>query len=222
MHISCRMVAKNYSTENDKKAGNLPDIDYIGGFPDSGTPHAIGYANQSGIPFARPYIKYTPTWSRSFTPAKQVDRNRVAKMKQIPIKELIKDKKLLFVDDSIVRGTQLKETVEFLYENGAREVHMRIACPPIMYSCKYLNFTRSNNEMDLITRRVIMELEGKEGFEHLEEYSDSSTERGRKLREALCHRFRFDSLEFQSLEGIIKAIGIDPENLCTYCWTGKE
>jgi len=208
--------------ENDKNSGTMPDIDYVGGFPDSGTPHAIGYANRSGIPFARPYIKYTPTWSRSFTPAKQVDRNRVAKMKQLPVKELIKDKKLLFVDDSIVRGTQLKETVEFLYENGAREVHMRIACPPIMYSCKYLNFTRSNNEMDLITRRVIMELEGKEGFEHLDEYSDSSTERGRKLREALCHRFRFDSLEFQTLEGIIKAIGIDPENLCTHCWTGKE
>ncbi len=208
--------------ENDKKTGNLPDIDYVSGFPDSGTPHAIGYANQSGISFARPYIKYTPTWSRSFTPAKQVDRNRVAKMKQIPIKELIKDKKLLFVDDSIVRGTQLKETVEFLYENGAKEVHMRIACPPIMYSCKYLNFTRSNSEMDLITRRVIMELEGKDGFEHLEEYSDSSTERGRRLREALCHRFRFDSLEFQTLDGIIDAIGIDKENLCTYCWTGKE
>ena len=208
--------------ENDKATGSMPDIDYVSGFPDSGTPHAIGYANASGIPFARPYIKYTPTWSRSFTPAKQVDRARVAKMKQIPIKELIKDKKLLFVDDSIVRGTQLKETVEFLYENGAREVHMRIACPPIMYSCKYLNFTRSNSEMDLITRRVIMELEGKEGFEHLEEYSDSSTERGRKLRQALCNRFRFDSLEFQSLDGILDAIGIDRENLCTYCWTGKE
>ena len=208
--------------ENDKQTGNLPDLDYVSGFPDSGTPHAIGYATASGVPFARPYIKYTPTWSRSFTPAKQVDRSRVAKMKQIPVKELIKDKKLLFVDDSIARGTQLKETVEFLYENGAREVHMRIACPPIMYSCKYLNFTRSNSEMDLITRRVIMELEGKEGFEHLAEYSDSTTERGRKLRESLCKRFRFDSLEFQSLGGIIKAIGIPPENLCTYCWTGKE
>jgi amidophosphoribosyltransferase len=208
--------------ENDKKTGELPDIDYVSGFPDSGTPHAIGYANQSGIPFARPYIKYTPTWSRSFTPAKQVDRNRVAKMKQIPIREFIRDKKLLFVDDSIVRGTQLRETVEFLYDNGAREVHMRIACPPIMYSCKYLNFTRSNSEMDLITRRVIMELEGKEGFEHLDEYSDSSTERGRRLRETLCNKFRFDSLEFQTLDGILDAIGIDRDCLCTYCWTGKE
>ena len=208
--------------EADKKRGEHLDIDYVGGFPDSGTPHAIGYANASGIPFARPYIKYTPTWSRSFTPAKQVDRNRIAKMKQIPIKEFIKGKKLLFVDDSIVRGTQLKETVEFLYDNGAKEVHMRSACPPIMYSCKYLNFSRSNSDMDLITRRVIMELEGKEGFEHLEEYSDSTTERGKRLREALCRKFRFDSLEFQSLDGIVEAIGIDRDKLCTYCWTGKE
>ena len=208
--------------EADKKRGEHLDIDYVGGFPDSGTPHAIGYANASGIPFARPYIKYTPTWSRSFTPAKQVDRTRIAKMKQIPIKEFIKGKKLLFVDDSIVRGTQLKETVEFLYDNGAKEVHMRSACPPIMYSCKYLNFSRSNSDMDLITRRVIMELEGKEGFEHLEEYSDSTTERGKRLREALCRKFRFDSLEFQSLDGIVEAIGIDRDKLCTYCWTGKE
>ena len=208
--------------ENDKLADAVHNIDYVSGFPDSGTPHAIGYANASGIPFARPYIKYTPTWSRSFTPAKQVDRNRVAKMKQIPIKELIKDKKLLFVDDSIVRGTQLKETVEFLYDNGAKEVHMRSACPPIMYCCKYLNFSRTNSEMDLITRRVIMELEGEEGFNHIEEYSDSSTERGKRLRQSLCEKFHFDSLEFQSLDGLIKAIGIDPCKLCTYCWTGKE
>ena len=208
--------------ENDKAAGTMPDIDYVSGLPDSGTPHAIGYANTSGVPFARPYIKYTPTWSRSFTPARQVDRNRVAKMKQIPIKELIQDKKLLFVDDSIVRGTQLKETVEFLHDNGAKEVHMRSACPPIMYSCKYLNFSRSNSDMDLITRRVIMELEGEEGFQHLEEYSRSDTERGKKLRQALCDKFHFDSLEFQSLDGLIRAIGLDPCKLCTYCWTGKE
>ncbi len=208
--------------EADKDTGILEKIDYIGGFPDSGTPHAIGYANASGVPFARPYIKYTPTWSRSFTPAKQVDRSRVAKMKQIPVKEFIKGKKLLFVDDSIVRGTQLKETVEFLYDNGAKEVHMRSACPPIMYSCKYLNFSRNNSDMDLITRRVIMDLEGKDGFDHLDEYSDSKTERGRRLREALCRKFRFDSLEFQTLEGIIKAIGIDECKLCTYCWNGKE
>ncbi len=208
--------------ENDKAKGLAQDIDYVGGFPDSGTPHAIGYANASGIPFARPYIKYTPTWSRSFTPAKQVDRNRVAKMKQIPIKEFIKDKKLLFVDDSIVRGTQLRETVEFLNENGAKEVHMRSACPPIMYGCKYLNFSRSNNEMELIARRVIMELEGEEGFKHIDEYSDSETERGQNLRRALCEKFNFDSLEFQSLEGIVRAIGLPECKLCTYCWTGKE
>ena len=208
--------------EYDKSRGIAQDLDYVSGIPDSGTPHAIGYANKNSAPFARPFIKYTPTWQRSFTPAKQVDRNRIAKMKQIPIKEFIKGKKLLFVDDSIVRGTQLKETVEFLYDNGAKEVHMRSACPPIMYSCKYLNFSRSNSDMDLITRRVIMELEGKEGFEHLDEYSDSTTERGRRLREALCRKFRFDSLEFQSLDGIVEAIGIDRDKLCTYCWTGKE
>ena len=206
----------------DKEKGVAQDMDYIGGFPDSGTPHAIGYANESEVPFARPFIKYTPTWARSFTPAKQVDRNRVAKMKQIPIKELIKDKKLLFVDDSIVRGTQLRETVDFLYENGAKEVHMRSACPPIMYPCKYHCFTSANSEMELITRRVIMEIEGEEGFKHIAEYSDSSTERGQKLRSALCEKFNFDSLEFQSLDGIIKAIGLPCEKLCTYCWTGKD
>lgn len=208
--------------ENDRANGVAQDIDYVGSFPDSGTPHAIGYANESGVPFARPFIKYTPTWARSFTPAKQVDRNRVAKMKQIPIKELIKDKKLLFVDDSIVRGTQLKETVEFLYENGAKEVHMRSACPPIMYGCKYLNFSRSNSEMELIARRVIMELEGEEGFKYIEEYSDGATERGKKLRRALADRFGFETLEYQSIEGIVKAIGLPCEKLCTYCWTGKE
>ena len=208
--------------ESDKAADVVHDIDYVSGFPDSGTPHAIGYANASGIPFARPYIKYTPTWARSFTPARQVDRNRVAKMKQIPIKELIEGKKLLFVDDSIVRGTQLRETVEFLHENGAKEVHMRSACPPVMYCCKYLNFSRANSEMDLITRRIIFELEGEEGANHIDEYSDGSTERGKRLRKALCDKFHFDSLEFQTLDGLTRAIGIDPCKLCTYCWTGKE
>lgn len=154
-------------------------------------------------------------------PAKQVDRNMVAKMKQIPVYELIHDKNLLFVDDSIVRGTQLKETVEFLYECGAKSVHIRSACPPIMYGCKYLNFSRNTSDMDLIARRVILELEGEEGFSHLEEYSDSSTERGKKLRDAICKKFNFASLEFQSLEGIIEAIGIEPCKLCTYCWNGK-
>lgn len=207
--------------QTDKAAGVAQDIDYVSGVPDSGTPHAIGYANESGVPFARPFIKYTPTWPRSFMPANQQERNRVAKMKQIPIHELIMGKKLLFVDDSIVRGTQLRETVEFLYENGAKEVHMRSACPPIMYGCKYLNFSRATSDLELISRSTIMELEGEEGFEHLDEYSDASTERGAKMRQAICEKLHFASLDFQSLEGIINAIGLPPEDVCTYCWNGK-
>jgi amidophosphoribosyltransferase len=208
--------------ESDEAAGNATGVDHVSGVPDSGTPHAIGYANKSGIPFARPYIKYTPTWARSFTPQNQRERNRVAKMKQIPVPELIKDKSMLLVDDSIVRGTQLQETVEFLYENGAKAVHMRSACPPIMYSCKYLNFSSAKNEMELIARRTVMELEGEEGLRHLEEYSDGRTERGKKLRQTICEKFHFSSLDFQSLEGIIRAIGLDRCKLCTYCWDGKE
>ena len=208
--------------EADMENGITDTLDYIGGVPDSGTPHAIGYANRSRVQFARPFIKYTPTWSRSFTPAKQSDRKKVAKMKQIPVHELIKDKNLLFVDDSIVRGTQLKETVDFLYDHGAKAVHMRSACPPIMYSCKYLNFSRSTSPMELITRQVIVELEGEDGFNYIEEYIDSSTERGKKLRKAISDKLHFASLEFQSLDGIIKAIGIEPCKLCTYCWNGKE
>ena len=206
---------------NDRELGCAQDIDYGCGVPDSGTPHAIGYANESDVKFARPFIKYTPTWPRSFTSAKQADRNKIAKMKMIPVEELIKGKKLLFVDDSIVRGTQLRETVEFLYENGAKAVHMRSACPPIMYSCKYLNFSRATSELELIARRTILDLEGEEGFNYLDEYSDGTTERGRKLRETIANNFQFASLEFQSLEGIVKAIGIDPCKLCTYCWNGK-
>lgn len=208
--------------QNDALLGNNAGIDYVCGVPDSGTPHAIGYANESDIPFARPYIKYTPTWSRSFMPNSQADRKKVAKMKQIPVHELIKDKNLLFVDDSIVRGTQLKETVDFLSQNGARAIHMRSACPPIMYSCKYLNFSRATSEMELLARRIVMELEGEEGFDHLEEYSDSNTERGKKLRASICEKLHFDSVEFQTLDGVIKAIGIEPCKLCTYCWNGKE
>ncbi len=207
---------------DDKQTGNSEGVDYVGGVPDSGTPHAIGYANESGIPFARAFIKYTPTWSRSFTPAKQSERNKVAKMKQIPVHELIQDKSLLFVDDSIVRGTQLRETVEFLYNNGAKAVHMRSACPPIMYSCKYLNFSRATSPMELIARRVIMDLEGEEGFNHIDEYSNSSTPRGKKLRDVICKELHLASLEFQSLEGIVEAIGLEPCELCTYCWNGKE
>ena len=208
--------------EHDMEVGNATDLDYVSGVPDSGTPHAIGYANRSTFPFARPYIKYTPTWSRSFTPQKQSDRSKVARMKQVPIHELIEGKKLLFVDDSIVRGTQLKETVDFLYSNGAKEVHMRSACPPIMYGCKYLNFSRATSDMELITRRTILELEGTEGFNHIDEYSDGTTERGKALRKSICAKFGFASLEFQSLGGVIKSIGLPPEKLCTYCWNGKE
>ena len=186
------------------------------------TTTAIGYSNGSRLPFTRPFIKYTPTWPRSFITAKQADRKKVAKMKMVPVHELIEGKNLLFVDDSIVRGTQLKETVDFLYDNGAGSVHMRSACPPIMYCCKYLGFSRSNSELDLIARKTVLELEGEEGFLHLDEYSDGATERGKRLRETICEKLHFASLEFQSLEGIIKAIGIEPCKLCTYCWNGKE
>ena len=196
--------------ESDKNRGALDGIDYVSGVPDSGTPHAIGFANVSGIPFSRPFIKYTPTWPRSFMPPSQADRKKVAKMK------------LLFVDDSIVRGTQLRETVEFLYENGARSVHMRSACPPIMYSCKYLNFSRATSPMELIARRTIMELEGEEGFKYIAEYSDANTERGKSLRSRICEKLHLASLEFQSIEGIVKSIGIPEDQLCTYCWTGRE
>ncbi len=212
-----RIMAKN-----DKERGLKLDIDYVGGVPDSGTPHAIGYSNGSFLPFARAFIKYTPTWSRSFMPSDQTDRNRIAKMKQIPVNELIQGQNLLFVDDSIVRGTQLRETVEFLYENGAKSVHMRSACPPIMYGCKYLNFSRSTSDMDLIARRVIVELEGTEGFNYIEEYSDGNTERGRRLREVIAKELNLASLEFQSIEGVIEAIGLPECELCTYCWNGKE
>ena len=202
--------------------GEMPDVDIVAGVPDSGLPHGIGYANESGKDFGRPFIKYTPTWSRSFTPTSQKVRNQVAKMKQIPVPELIKDKKLLLIDDSIVRGTQLRETVDFLYNSGAKEVHMRSACPPIMYSCKYLNFSRGNSDMELIARRVVQELEGDEGQKHLDEYSDAKTQRGQCMLKRICEEMGFDSLGFQSVEGLIEAIGLDKDKLCTYCWTGKE
>ena len=207
---------------DERARGVMPDVDYVAGVPDSGLPHAIGYANASGKPFARPFVKYTPTWPRSFMPANQAVRNQVAKMKQIPVPELIEGKKLLFVDDSIVRGTQLRETVEFLYESGAKEVHMRSACPPIMYSCKYLNFSRGNSEMELLARRKVQELEGDEGQKHLEEYADASTQRGQCLLSAICKEMGFDSLGYQSIDGLLESIGIDRDKVCTYCWNGKE
>ena len=208
--------------KTDREKGVAQDIDYVSGVPDSGTPHAIGYANESGIPFARPFIKYTPTWPRSFMPTNQKERDRVAKMKQIPVHDLIEGKKLLFVDDSIVRGTQLRETVEFLYANGAKEVHIRSACPPIMYGCKFLNFSTSRSPMELLARRTVYELEGEEGDKHLEEYSDPNTDRGKKLRETICEKLHFTSLEYQSLDKLIEAIGLEPCKVCTYCWNGKE
>ena len=202
--------------------GQLPKVDYVAGVPDSGLPHAIGYANRSGKFFARPFVKYTPTWPRSFMPANQNIRNQVAKMKQIPVPELIEGKKLLFVDDSIVRGTQLRETIEFLYSCGAEEVHMRSACPPVMHGCKYLNFSRSNSDMELLTRAMVQKLEGDEGQEHLDEYADCSSERGQCLLKTICEDLGFNSLGYQSLEGLLEAIGIDKGKICTYCWTGKE
>jgi amidophosphoribosyltransferase len=202
--------------------GTQPQVDYVAGVPDSGVPHAIGYSTESGMPFGRPFIKYTPTWPRSFMPANQDLRNKIANMKQVPVPELIRDKKLLFVDDSIVRGTQLRETVNFLYDSGAAEVHMRSACPPIMYSCKYLSFSSSKSDMDLIARRVVDQLEGEEGVAHLDEYADAATERGACLLKTICEDMGFDSLSYQSLQGMIEAIGIDPEKICTYCWDGRE
>ena len=207
---------------DELERGTLPDVDCVAGVPDSGVPHAIGYANRSGRPFARPFIKYTPTWPRSFMPTNQDVRSQVAKMKQIPVSELIEGKKLLFVDDSIVRGTQLRETIEFLYSCGAEEVHMRSACPPVMYGCRYLNFSRSTSEMELLARRIVQELEGDEGQRHLDEYADGASERGKCLLSTICESMGFSSLGYQSIDGLLEAIGIDREKVCTYCWTGKE
>ncbi len=207
---------------SDKETGKTEGIDYVSGVPDSGTPHAIGYSNESHIPFSRPFIKYTPTWPRSFMPPSQADRKKVAKMKQVPVHDLIQDKNLLFVDDSIVRGTQMRETVEFLYENGAKSVHMRSACPPIMYGCKYLNFSTSRSPMELIARKTVYELEGEDGDKYIDEYIDGKTERGKKLRAAMCEKLHLASLEFQSVDGLIEAIGLPCDKLCTYCWCGKE
>ena len=206
----------------DLRGGLTQDIDYVAGVPDSGIPHAIGYANESGVPFARPFIKYTPTWPRSFMPQSQGVRNQVARMKLIPVPDLIEGKRLLFVDDSIVRGTQLRETVEFLYDCGAKEVHIRSACPPIMYNCKFLNFSRSNDDTDLLARKTIQELEGNSGQKHVEEYTDRASARHSQMVDCICKKMHFTSLGYQSLEDLVAAIGVDPCKLCTYCWTGKE
>ena len=206
----------------DLKHGLAENIDAVCGVPDSGIPYAIGYANERKLPFSRAFIKYTPTWPRSFMPSSERVRHHIAKMKMLAVHDLIKDKKLLFIDDSIVRGTQLQETVDFLYDNGAKEVHMRSACPPIMYGCKYLNFSRSNGDLELMARRVIRELEGEEGDNHIPEYADGRTERGKNLRCCICQKLGFSSLEYQTLEGLVKSIGLPEEKICTYCWTGEE
>ena len=204
-----------------KRGDVTPDT--VAGVPDSGIAHAVGYANESGIPFTRPFIKYTPTWPRSFMPTQQSQRNLIARMKLIPVHKLIKDKSLLMIDDSIVRGTQLRETTEFLYESGAKEVHIRPACPPLVYGCKYLNFSRSKSDMDLITRKVIQKLEGPDvSDEILQEYTDPSSEKYEIMVEEIRKELNFTSLKFNRLDDLLDSVGIDPDHLCTYCWNGKE
>lgn len=196
--------------------------DSVAGVPDSGMAHAIGYANESGIPFSRPFIKYTPTWPRSFMPTNQAQRNLIARMKLIPVHDLIKGKSLLMIDDSIVRGTQLRETTEFLYHSGAKEVHIRPACPPLLYGCKYLNFSRSSSEMDLITRRVIQKREGENAEAVLQDYADPDSKNYNEMVEEIRKELNFTTLRFHRLDDMIESIGLEPCKLCTYCWNGKE
>ncbi|HBE09641.1 MAG: amidophosphoribosyltransferase [Eubacterium sp.] len=207
----------------DKESGMDQGVDIVAAIPDSGTAHAVGYANESGIPFSRPFVKYTPTWPRSFMPTVQSKRNLIAKMKLIPIHELIEDKSLLIIDDSIVRGTQLGETTEFLYESGAKEVHIRPACPPLLFGCKYINFSRSNSEMELIARRVICEEEG-DNVERtvLDDYANPDSDRYHLMLEKIRQKLNFTSLSFNRLDDMIEAVGIDKSKLCTYCWDGRE
>lgn len=205
-----------------RDAGKI-DVDLVAGVPDSGLAHAIGYANESKIPFGRPFIKYTPTWPRSFMPTHQSKRDLIAKMKLIPIHDLIEGKSLLLIDDSIVRGTQLRETTEFLYKSGAKEVHIRTGCPPIMYGCRYLNFSRSNSEMELITRRVIRELEGGDPSEEaLREYSDPNSEKYATMLEKIREKLHFTTLQYCRLDDLLDSIGLDSSKVCTYCWDGKK
>lgn len=196
--------------------------DNVAGVPDSGIAHAVGYSNESGIPFSRPFIKYTPTWPRSFMPTIQSKRNLIAKMKLIPVHDLIQNKSLLLIDDSIVRGTQLRETTEFLYQSGAREVHIRPACPPLLYGCKYLNFSRSTSEMDLITRRIIKEMEGEGKHVNLSAYSNPETPEYQEMVKRIGVQLNFTSLRYHRLDDMIESVGIDKDKLCTYCWDGKE
>ena len=220
--ISVEKMRYNCGKALAKRDNVKPDI--VAGIPDSGTAHAIGYSNESGIPFSRPFIKYTPTWPRSFMPTIQSKRDLIAKMKLLPVHDLIKGKSLLLIDDSIVRGTQLRETTEFLYQNGAKEVHIRPACPPLVFGCKYLNFSRSKSEMDLITRRVIARLEGTENpsKEILKEYTNPDSEKYETMLEEIRKELNFTTLRFNRLDDMLEAVGIPTENLCTYCWNGEE
>ena len=204
-----------------KRDNVKPDI--VAGIPDSGIAHALGYASESGVPYARPFIKYTPTWPRSFMPPNQSKRKMIAKMKLIPVHDLIDGKSLLLIDDSIVRGTQLRETTEFLYESGAKEVHIRLACPPLLFGCRYLNFSRSSSEMELITRRVIAELEGKDpDRETLLEYAKPDSEKYKNMLDAICKQLHFTSLRYHRLDDMVESIGLSEDKLCTYCWSGKK
>ena len=201
--------------------GDMP-IDSVAGVPDSGIAHAIGYAQRSGVPFTRPLIKYTPTWPRSFTPRDQGQRDLIARMKLIPVDELVRGRRLLFIDDSIVRGTQLKETADFLYRNGAEQVHVRPACPPIMFSCKYINFSRSTSPMELITRRIIQEIEGRCDDELAYRYADDTGEKYQDMVSCMCDKMQFSSLKFLKLGDLTDAVSLPPCKLCTYCWSGRE
>ena len=220
--VSVEQMRYNCGKNMAKRDHVKPDI--VAGVPDSGTAHAVGYANESGVPFSRPFIKYTPTWPRSFMPTVQSKRDMIAKMKMLAVHDLIQDRSILLIDDSIVRGTQLRETTEFLYESGAREVHIRPACPPLVYGCKFLNFSRSSSEMDLITRRVIARLEGTEDVpeEVLQQYTDPESEKYEKMVEEIRKELNFTTLRFNRLDDMLDAVGIPKENLCTYCWDGKD
>ncbi len=217
MRYNCgRYMAKRDGMTKD-------DIDIVAGVPDSGTAHAVGYANESGVPFSRPFIKYTPTWPRSFMPTIQSKRDLIARMKLIPVHELIESRKLLLIDDSIVRGTQLRETTDFLYRSGAKEVHVRPACPPIMFGCKYINFSRSTSEMELIARRIISKEEGQDVDRTiLDDYCNPDTDKYQKMIEDIRKQLGFTSLNFNRLDDMLEAVGIDKDKLCTYCWDGKE
>ena len=219
--VSVEKMRYNCGEKMAKRDNVTPDI--VAGVPDSGLAHAIGYSNESGVPFSRPFIKYTPTWPRSFMPTIQSQRNLIAKMKLLAVEELIRDKSLLLIDDSIVRGTQLRETTEFLYQSGAKEVHIRPACPPLLYGCKYLGFSRMTSEMDLITRRVIAKLEdGEITDEVLSEYADPESEKYERMVEEIRKELNFTSLRFNRLDDMLEAVGIEKCKLCTYCWNGKE